>query len=64
MKCPRCHSDNPDTRQFCGEYGTQLVPLGEIPVTATLKTSAEELTTSSTFAGRYQIIEELGKSWA
>ena len=64
MKCPRCHSDNPDTRQFCGECGTQLVPLGEIPVTATLKTPTEELTTSSTFAGRYQIIEELGNSWA
>ena len=30
-------------------------------VTETLETSARELTTGSTFAGRYQIIEELGK---
>lgn len=33
----------------------------EIPVTETLETPKEELTTGSTFAGRYQIIEELGK---
>jgi serine/threonine-protein kinase len=36
-------------------------PLEEIPVTETLETPKEELTTGSTFAGRYQIIEELGK---
>jgi len=33
----------------------------EIPVTETLETPKEELTTGSTFAERYQIIEELGK---
>jgi len=30
-------------------------------VTATIQTSARELTTGSTFAGRYQVIEELGR---
>jgi len=24
MKCPKCHTDNPDTQRFCGECGTQL----------------------------------------
>jgi len=63
IKCPKCHSDNPDTKQFCGECGNQLVPKEDIPVsiTKTLETPTEELTTGSTFAGRYQIIEELGK---
>jgi len=63
MKCPKCHSDNPDTKRFCGECGTQLPPSEEIsaPPTETLETPTEELTTGSTFAGRYQIIEELGK---
>jgi serine/threonine protein kinase/tetratricopeptide (TPR) repeat protein len=63
IKCPKCQSDNPDTQQYCGECGTQLILLEEIPAspTKTLEIPTEELTTGSTFAGRYQIIEELGK---
>jgi serine/threonine protein kinase/tetratricopeptide (TPR) repeat protein len=62
-KCPTCHSDNPDTLKFCGECGTQLPPPQDRPpvMTETLQTPVRELTTGSTFAGRYQIIEELGK---
>jgi len=61
-KCPKCHSDNPDTLKFCGECGTQLPSLRDIPpeVTETIQKPFKELTTGSTFAGRYQIIEELG----
>jgi serine/threonine protein kinase len=36
-------------------------PYEDIPVTETMEVPKEELTTGSTFAGRYQIIEELGK---
>jgi serine/threonine-protein kinase len=63
IKCPKCQSNNPDTQQYCGECGTQLISLEEIPAspTKTLETPTEELTTGSTFAGRYQIIEELGR---
>jgi hypothetical protein len=62
MKCPKCHSDNPDTLKFCEECGTQLPPSEEVSAsTETLEIPKEELTTGSTFAGRYQIIEELGK---
>jgi len=64
MKCPKCHFDNPSDSKFCKECGTQIIPLEKIsaPLTAeTLETPKEELTTGSTFAGRYQIIEELGK---
>jgi serine/threonine protein kinase/Tfp pilus assembly protein PilF len=62
IKCPSCHSDNPDTLKFCGECGTQLpLPKGHPPVlTETLQTPIRELATGSTFAGRYQVIEELG----
>jgi serine/threonine protein kinase/Flp pilus assembly protein TadD len=61
-KCPTCHSDNPETLKFCGECGAQLSPpQGHPPViTETLQTPVRELTTGSTFAGRYQVIEELG----
>ena len=61
IKCPKCHFDNPSDSKFCKECGTQIIPLKEVPVTETLETPTEELTTGSTFAGRYQIIEELGK---
>ncbi len=62
IKCPKCHSDNPDTLKFCGECGTQLKETEAQPLsTQTIEASREELTTGSTFADRYQIIEELGK---
>ena len=61
IKCPKCQTDNPDTQKFCGECATPLPSSKEIPVTETLEAPKEELTTGSTFAGRYQIIEELGK---
>jgi len=63
IKCQKCHSENPETKQFCADCGTQLEPSGDIhpKVTKTLQTPIHELTTGSTFAGRYQIIEELGK---
>jgi serine/threonine-protein kinase len=63
MKCPKCNFENPDGTRFCGNCAAPLELSEEIPVshTKTLETPKEELTTGSTFAGRYQIIEELGK---
>jgi len=75
MKCPKCETDNPGTSRFCADCGTQLGVSGKEPIesgkpiesikpiahTETLQAPREELTTGSTFAGRYQIIEELGK---
>jgi serine/threonine protein kinase/Tfp pilus assembly protein PilF len=76
MKCPKCQAENPETKQFCADCGTRIrghVPdspeSSTCPqnskdvhpeVTETLQTPVHELTTGSTFAGRYQIIEELG----
>ncbi len=61
MKCPKCQTNNPETATFCADCGTNLTLSKDIKVTETLETPKEELTTGSTFAGRYQIIEELGK---
>jgi len=62
IKCPKCQAENPGTKQFCGDCGTQLPTSKDIrpDITATIQMPIHELTTGSTFAGRYQIIEELG----
>jgi len=73
MKCPKCHFENPVGTVYCGKCGTKLDlsrpvrgtgPTNKkisVSHTKTLETPKEELTTGSTFARRYQIIEELGK---
>jgi len=62
IKCPQCQSENTDTARFCSNCATSLLPSEEVSApTETLEAAREELTTGSTFAGRYQIIEELGK---
>ena len=63
MKCPECQHDNPENTKFCGECGTQLTPGSpDQPIfTETLETPREELTRGTLFAGRYEIIEELGR---
>jgi len=62
-RCPKCHADNLDDSRFCHKCATPLPSPKDISVshTKTLETPIEELTTGSTFAGRYEIIEELGK---
>jgi serine/threonine protein kinase/Flp pilus assembly protein TadD len=62
MQCPKCETANPDESLFCAKCGTQISESDEdhLP-TQTIEAPREELTTGSTFAGRYQIIEELGK---
>jgi TolB-like protein/tRNA A-37 threonylcarbamoyl transferase component Bud32 len=62
-KCPKCQFENPDDTFYCGKCATPLPSSKDIPVsqTETLQTPRKELTTGSTFAGRYQIIEELGQ---
>jgi len=63
MECPKCHFKYPKDTSYCSKCGTQLPFSEEISIshTETMESSKEELTTGSTFAERYQIIEELGK---
>jgi len=63
MKCPRCQAENPQTSLLCGGCGAKLDAAKDLSLfqTETIQTPLKELTTGSTFAGRYQIIEELGK---
>ena len=62
MKCPQCQTDNPKDSKYCKECATPLPAFKDIlgSKTETASTPIKELTTGTTFAGRYQIIEELG----
>jgi serine/threonine protein kinase/Tfp pilus assembly protein PilF len=61
IECPKCQTNNPDESKFCMECATPLPAIGEAVHTKTLEIPAEELKRGSVFAGRYEIIEELGK---
>jgi serine/threonine protein kinase/Tfp pilus assembly protein PilF len=61
-KCPKCRFDNTADSKFCKECGTRLIQAENHPAfkTLTLETPAEGLSRGTLFAGRYEIIEELG----
>jgi len=61
VKCPKCHSDNPDDTIYCGKCGIPLKSAEEISITKTIITPTERLQKGSTIAGKYQILEELGR---
>ena len=63
MKCPKCHFDNPTGTSFCGKCGAHLFPSEKVPIskTETIIAPKQELSVGTTFAGRYHIIEELGR---
>ena len=60
-QCPKCNSENTDTARFCSDCGTQLTPPKDRPAqTRTIETPVQELPRGDLYAGRYEIIEELG----
>ncbi len=60
MKCPSCQTENPADSKYCKECAAPLTSAGMPAVTKTLETAREELSRGTLFAGRYEIIEELG----
>ena len=61
VECPKCNTENTSDSQFCKSCATPLPSSKDIPVTKTLETPTDKLTSGTTFASRYEIIEELGK---
>ncbi len=59
--CPKCQHENPEDTLFCGKCAVPLKSADGISITQTLVTRSESLQKGSTLAGRYKIIEELGR---
>lgn len=62
-ECPKCQAKNPEDSQFCNKCATPLKPAEEETVvyTKTLQVPVKSLTAGTVFAGKYKIIEKLGK---
>jgi serine/threonine protein kinase/tetratricopeptide (TPR) repeat protein len=61
MRCPKCQYDNPSGTHFCGNCAAPLSQEKTFSPTETVQLPVRELTPGSTFARRYQIIEDLGR---
>ena len=61
--CPKCHSDNPPGSRVCTICGLQLDIVDNLSLadTGTKEIPKKELKRGTTFADRYEVIEELGR---
>jgi serine/threonine protein kinase len=67
MRCPKCLSENTDTSKFCSNcgssFGVEERPgaVGLPSVTKTLETPVQAMSKGTNIAGRYRILEEVGR---
>ncbi len=63
MNCPQCNAENQPDSRFCRRCATplQTVDGGAVDKTLTLERPPVGLTRGTLFAGRYEVIEELGR---
>ena len=63
MQCPQCGSDNPADTTFCGKCGSRLNDSADMPFsfTRTIQKQVTGFAKGSLIAGKYDIIEELGR---
>ena len=63
MQCPQCGSDNPADTSFCGKCGSRLNVSADMPFsfTRTIQKQVTGFAKGSLIAGKYDIIEELGR---
>jgi serine/threonine protein kinase/formylglycine-generating enzyme required for sulfatase activity/cephalosporin-C deacetylase-like acetyl esterase len=62
-KCPQCQAENADQSKFCAECGSRLGFGGEVlfSKTMTLETGYKVLGKGKVFAGKYEIVGEIGR---
>jgi len=60
MKCSKCGFDNPPDLTYCGKCGTHIQLSKDIPITKTIESPKEELTTGSIFGNRDELVPGTG----
>ena len=63
MNCPRCNFDNTQNVRYCGNCGVELpgAATDGRSITRTLLSPTRTLLRGTTFANRYEVIEEIGQ---
>jgi Tfp pilus assembly protein PilF/predicted Ser/Thr protein kinase len=63
MECPKCHGENKEDSRFCSNCAMPLGKLGpeQALLTKTLETPVHVLKAGSLIAGKYRILEEIGR---
>ena len=63
IRCPKCHFENPDTSTLCGACATPLTQVGwpADSLTKILESPVQSIAKGSLIAGKYRIIEEIGR---
>jgi len=63
IKCPKCQFENPADTRFCGNCATPLASAQDIAFskTMTVQQPPKFISSGSTLAGKYRIIEPIGK---
>ena len=61
--CPKCRTENDPYARTCSSCGLQFDVADDLPISSmeTRAVAIEELKRGTTFAGRYEVIEELGQ---
>jgi TolB-like protein/tetratricopeptide (TPR) repeat protein/predicted Ser/Thr protein kinase len=63
MKCPHCHVENKDDSRFCSNCAAPLGVAGPeaASLTKTLETPVRVMKAGTVIAGKYKIVEEIGR---
>jgi TolB-like protein/tetratricopeptide (TPR) repeat protein len=61
--CPKCQAENPDGTRFCGSCAAPLSPEGPdgASLTKTLVTPLPAISKDDVIAGKYKVLEEIGR---
>ncbi|MFC2142369.1 protein kinase [Acidobacteriota bacterium] len=61
MKCPKCKVDVSEDSHFCSKCGTPVKDKADVSISQTKTIQKSAISSGKTIAGKYKIIEEIGR---